>query len=217
MFEIEMKFEVKSPKVFNQIGWRKQLAGYRLSDQEMVQQLDVYFDTKTGRLLRNHAALRVRKKDAEYFAVFKTQLDGNYVRTEVKTPLTESQAQEILNGNFTDTSIEAVQAALIYLQGETVYPVLRVENPREVWMIHNRNEGRMSTKQESVKVCFDDVRYTSNGSRGIEEYELELELKEGEAGFLHKLSEALSQQYGLRMVHESKYQRGVQLLNIFSI
>ena len=52
-------------------------------------------------------------------------------------------------------------------------------------------------------------------SRFFEENELELELKEGDPEFHWKITNLLSLQYTLIPSFQSKYERGVKLLNVF--
>ena len=209
MLEVESKFQMTSPQVFDWIRSQKQVAGYELSDQEMIPQRDTYLDTAAGTLFHHGASLRLRKKKGTDFVTFKTQIEGVEVRAELEMPLTALQVQDLLLGNLTKIRGEAVRAAMTYLKGEGVYPVLHVENPREAWYVRR--------DAEIVKICFDAVRYTNvDGSQCVEEYELELELKQGKERFLQEIAQGLSQRYGLIPTLQSKYERGVALLNVFT-
>lgn len=125
--------------------------------------------------------------------------------------LTEYEAEKIdLLVRLTEIDVDAIQEARNYLKGVKVHPVLHIDNSREVWLAHSEL-GR-------VRICFDDVRYTSaDANHSASEYELEIELIDGQEIFLEKVSQALSQQYGLIPNSHSKYERGVLLLAVFSI
>ncbi len=217
MIEVEAKFQATSPQVFDQIRSQKQVAGYTLSDQTNIPQQDTYLDTTTGTLLRHGASLRLRKRglasraigEGTQLVTFKTQTKGVYIRTELEMPITDQQAQALLSGNLEKIHVEAIEAAVSHLKGEDIFPVLHVENIRETWRI-NSDAG-------CVEVCLDPVRYADvDKTQSVQEYSIELELKDGEAMFLQQIADALSQQYDLIPTSQSKYERGVALLNVFT-
>jgi inorganic triphosphatase YgiF len=208
--EIEAKFQVTSPQMFDQIRLQKEVAGHWLTDQKVVLQRDTYFDTPAGLLCRRGASLRLREKGEECLVTFKSKIKGNSVRTELEMRLTRLQAEDLLNGNLEEIDVEAVQTARAYLNGAEIHPVLHVENTREAWHI-NSEDSR-------IKICFDNVRYTNeNPNRSASEYELELELKEGPETFLQEIAQALSQEYELTPNPLSKYERGITLVTEVAI
>ncbi len=208
-YEVEVKFQVTSPQIFDLIRAQKQVADYRLTNQRIIPQRDTYLDTLAGTLFQQGVGLRLREKKGAYVVTFKRQLQGIHVRMELEDALTAVQAQALLNGNLVDVSGEAVQAAMAYLQAEAIHPVLHVENTRESWHIHAGAGG--------VEICFDDVRYINpEQTQCIQEYELELELKAGDVALLQGIAHALSQQYNLIPSSQSKYERGVELFRLFA-
>ena len=218
MIEVEAKFQAKSPQVFDQIRLQKQVAGYTLSDPRNTPQQDTYLDTTTGLLTRNGAALRIRKKiltagvveEKTQLVTFKAQTEDIYTYTELEMPITDQQVQALLSGNLEKVHVEAVEAAVKYLRGEKVTPILHVENCRETW--------HLNAETGCVEVCLDDVRYTNmDKTQSVHEYGVELELKTGEPEFLQQIADALSQQYDLAPTFQSKYERGVTLLNVFGV
>ena len=207
--EVEVKFQVTSPQIFDLIRAQKQVADYRLTNQRIIPQRDTYLDTLTGRLFQQGVGLRLREKKGAYVVTFKRQLQGIHVRAELEDELTAVQAQALLNGNLVDVSGEAVQATMAYLQAEAIHPVLHVENRRESWHIHAGAGG--------IEICFDDVRYINpEQTQWAQEYELELELKAGDVTLLQDIAHALSQQYNLNPSSQSKYERGVELFRLFA-
>ena len=218
MIEVEAKFQAKSPEVFDQIRLQQQVAGYTLSDQQSTPQQDTYLDTTTGLLIRNGAALRIRKKiltaeatkEKTQLVTFKSQTEDIYTYTELEMPITDQQAQAILSGHLEKVHVDAVEAAMKYLKGEKVFSILYVENCRETWYL--KADGGC------IEVCLDEVRYANRDrTQSVQEYGVELELKTGEPEFLEQIADALSQQYDLIPTFQSKYERGITLLNVFSV
>ena len=218
MIEVEAKFQAELPQVLDQIRARKQVAGYTLSDRRNTPQQDIYLDTTTGLLTRNGAALRLRKqmsvsgatKAKTQLVTFKAQTEQIYTYTELEMPITSQQAQALLSGNLETVHVEAVEAAAKHLKGEKVSPILHVENLRETWCL-NADAG-------CIEVCLDEVRYINKErTQSVQEYGVELELKAGEPGFLRQIADALSEQYNLIPTFQSKYERGLRLLNLCGI
>ena len=218
MIEVEAKFQAKSPQVLDQIRARKQVAGYTLSDWRSTPQQDTYLDTRDGLLTRNSAALRIRQKirapgttaKGETVVTFKAQTEDIYTYTELEMTVTDQEVRVLLSGNLEKVRVEAVEAAVRYLNKETVLPVLHVENLRETWCL-NAEAG-------CIEVCLDQVRYADKDrTQSIQEYGVELELKAGEPAFLQQIANALSQQYDLVPTFQSKYERGIIHLNVFGV
>ena len=218
MIEVEAKFQAKSPQVFDQIRLQKQVAGHNLSDQQTTPQQDTYLDTVTGLLTRNGAALRIRQKmlttevteEKTQLVTFKAQTEDIYTYTELEMPITDQQVQALLSGNLEAVHVEAVEAAVKYLKGEKVFPILYVKNCRETWYL--KADGGC------IEVCLDEVRYANRDrTQSVQEYGVELELKTGESEFLEQVAGILSQQYDLIPTFQSKYERGITLLNVFSV
>ena len=218
MIEVEAKFQAKSPQVLDQIRLQRQVAGYTLSDWRSTPQQDTYLDTRDGLLTRKGAALRIRQKfripgtivEGEAVVTFKAQTEDIYTYTELEMPITDQEVQVLLSGNLEKVRAEAVEAAVRYLNGENVLPVLHVENCRETWCL-NAEAG-------CIEVCLDEVRYADKDkTQSIQEYGVELELKTGEPAFLQQIADALSQQYDLIPTFQSKYERGIIHLNVFGV
>ena len=214
MLEVEAKFQIASPRVFDQIRSRKKVASFTLSNRANILQLDTYLDTTTRTLLRCGASFRLRWKAIGTSAVgegiqlvtFKTPTSGIYTRTELEMPITDQQAQMLLSGNLEKIHNETIEGIVGHLKGAKIFPVLYVKNIRETWQI-NSNAG-------SIEFCLDDVRYANvEKTKSVHEYGVELELKNGEVVFLQQIADVLSQQYDLIPIFQSKYERGIVLLN----
>jgi adenylate cyclase class IV len=128
MHEVEAKFHVTSPEIFNSIRSQKQIGGYELSNRRIVLQRDTYFDASHGSLFNQGASLRLREKGEAYLITFKAKTESDYVCTELETQVPASQAQDFLNGHFANIRVSPIQAALAYIETRPLSPVVQTEN-----------------------------------------------------------------------------------------
>ena len=207
--EIESKFHVESLRVFDLIRSQKQIAGHNLTNQEKVAQYDVYFDTLNGQLFGQGKSFRLRQSCGQYTVTFKEKLTESHVRMEFEETITELQAQRLLDSDLTDVfQVKVIQTAISHLGTNRINPIFCLRNNREKWYL--------DSGLANLEICFDSIQYMDIGqSRFFEENELELELKEGDPEFHWKITNLLSQQYALTPSFQSKYERGVKLLNVF--
>jgi len=207
--EIESKFHVESLRVFDLIRSQKQIAGHNLTNQEKVAQYDVYFDTLNGQLFGQGKSFRLRQGCGQYTVTFKEKLTESHVRMEFEEKITELQAQRLLDSDLTDVfQVKVIQTAISHLGTNRINPIFCLRNNREKWYL--------DSGLANLEICFDSIQYMDIGqSRFFEENELELELKEGDPEFHWKITNLLSQQYALTPSFQSKYERGVKLLNVF--
>jgi len=207
--EIESKFHVESLRVFDLIRSQKQIAGHNLTNQEKVAQYDVYFDTLNGQLFGQGKSFRLRQGCGQYTVTFKEKLTESHVRMEFEETITELQAQRLLDSDLTDVfQVKVIQTAISHLGTNRINPIFCLRNNREKWYL--------DSGLANLEICFDSIQYMDIGqSRFFEENELELELKEGDPEFHWKITNLLSQQYALTPSFQSKYERGVKLLNVF--
>ena len=207
--EIESKFPVESLRIFDLIRSQKQIAGHNLTNQEKVAQYDVYFDTLNGQLFGQGKSFRLRQSCGQYAVTFKEKLTENHVRMEFEETITELQAQRLLDSDLTDVfQVKVIQTAISHLGTNRINPIFCLRNNREKWYL--------DSGLANLEICFDSIQYMDIGqSRFFEENELELELKEGDPEFHWKITNLLSLQYTLIPSFQSKYERGVKLLNVF--
>ncbi len=207
--EIESKFHVESLRIFDLIRSQKQIAGYNLTNQEKAAQYDVYFDTLNGQLFGQGKSFRLRQGCGQYAVTFKEKLTESHVRMEFEETITELQAQRLLDSDLTDVfQVKVIQTAISHLGTNRINPIFCLRNNREKWYL--------DSGLANLEICFDSIQYMDIGqSRFFEENELELELKEGDPEFHWKITNLLSQQYALTPSFQSKYERGVKLLNVF--
>ncbi len=145
----------------------------------------------------------------QYAVTFKEKLTENHVRMEFEETITELQAQRLLDSDLTDVfQVKVIQTAISHLGTNRINPIFCLRNNREKWYL--------DSGLANLEICFDSIQYMDIGqSRFFEENELELELKEGDPEFHWKITNLLSQQYALTPSFQSKYERGVKLLNVF--
>lgn len=180
-----------------------------MTNQEKVVQDDVYFDTLNGQLFGQGKSFRLRQSCGQYAVTFKEKLTENHVRMEFEETITELQAQRLLDSDLTDVfQVKVIQTAISHLGTNRINPIFCLQNNREKWYL--------DSGLANLEICFDSIQYMDIGqSRFFEENELELELKEGDPEFHWKITNLLSQQYTLIPSFQSKYERGVKLLNVF--
>ena len=145
----------------------------------------------------------------QYAVTFKEKLTENHVRIEFEETITELQAQRLLDSDLTDVfQVKVIQTAISHLGTNRINPIFCLQNNREKWYL--------DSGLANLEICFDSIQYMDIGqSRFFEENELELELKEGDPEFHWKITNLLSLQYTLIPSFQSKYERGVKLLNVF--
>ena len=218
--EVEAKFQVASEELFDTIRSAGTVAGYPMASSETVPQRDTYVDTDDATLLRAGWSLRLREKAGVVLVTFKGPFIDEHARTEFEEAITEEQAEALRAGRLADVDTPAVVAALRHVESGHVHAVLCVDNVREAWYIDapcgdgEGSDGRLGR----VKLCFDRVAYTTGADDGASarEFELELELQDGDEMLLRKMAQSLAAEHGLLSHSQSKYERGIELLRVFA-
>ncbi|MBT3269664.1 CYTH domain-containing protein [Candidatus Poribacteria bacterium] len=219
--EVEAKFQVASEELFDGIRSAGTVAGYPMESSETVPQRDTYFDTDDATLLRAGWSLRLREKAGAVLVTFKGPFIDEHARTEFEEAITDEQAEALRAGKLSDVDTPAVVAALRHVESGHVHAVLCVDNVREAWYIDapcgdgEGSDGRLG----QVKLCFDRVAYTTGTDAdavSAREFELEIELQDGDEALLRKMAQSLAAEYDLSPQSQSKYQRGIELLGVFA-
>lgn len=215
--EIEAKFQVASEELFDSIRSAGSVAGHRMTTGDTIPQRDTYFDTAGATLLRDGWSLRLREKAGAVLVTFKGPFTDAHSRAEFEESITEAQAEALRAGRLADVDAPPVAAALGHVGSEPVEAMLYVDNVREAWYI-NAAPTASGGQQGRVKVCFDRVVYSSGGGddASTREFELELELQDGDEAFLQEAAATLAAEYNLSPESRSKYERGVELLGVFA-
>ena len=212
MLEIEEKYPLGSPAVFDAIRTAGHLGGYRFRRSETHDIGHEYLDTGSWALFSKGMCLRVREKAGILYVTFKLEVDQARVRREIEEHITPGDAILLLSGEIEQIPGAAARTAELHIGEGRLRPVLGVQNLREAWYFGD--------DESEVKVCFDRLQFDcliDGASRSASAYELEIELQHGDATFLANIAKALVDDYGLRSESRSKYQRGVAMLGLVSI
>ena len=195
--EVELKM-LLAPEDHQSVLMAPSLAGREVDVQALG---NTYFDTPDFDLVKNRAALRIRKKGESYIQTLKTlgtSVDGLSRRGEWEWRLQEP----VINGQ----ELEKVWPE--NLQGvysSSLRPVFRTDYVRT--LINLEWQGA------NIELALDDGWIiTDSGKEKISE--LELELKSGPEGALHDLARVLGESVTLHPCDESKAERGYRLAGI---
>ncbi|MCL6269235.1 CYTH domain-containing protein [Sansalvadorimonas sp. 2012CJ34-2] len=165
-----------------------------------IQHLDnTYFDTPGFDLMKNRAALRIRKKGDRYIQTLKTlgtSVDGLSRRGEWEWNLGEPVINEQELEKVWPENLQGIYS-------DSLRPVFQTDFERRV--INLEWQGA------SIELALDDGWIiTDSGRQRISE--LELELKSGPEAALHDLARVLGEGVDLTPCDISKAERGYQLV-----
>lgn len=216
--EIEQKFLVVGPTVFNSVRQALQALGnYTLSPTVTKEQVDVYYDTPAWDLLNSGRVLRIRQTDGQLMLTIKspTELEARHCLTPEESaslPMTTERfeyEQPVISLDMMDNQpfVTRYLADLVD-QLQDLTPVLTVFNHRLVL--------ELSQGSATFEVAFDDVTYRA-GATSAKDYMVEIEVKTASTddGNLTKLTAFLQRAIAeLQSSTESKYQRGLRLCSV---
>lgn len=162
----------------------------------------VYFDTPDQRLRRGGIALRVRRQGNRYQQTVKLKCEtkpGMFARHEIEAFIAGPQPSltEITDPEVRERVVAQLAGAAIEASFSTEF---------------QRSERRVQHGASQVLVCFDTGQITTaNGDENI--CEIELELLSGPVGALYALATTLTQLGPVQLGVESKFDRGLRLLD----
>ena len=114
-------------------------------------------------------------------------------------------------GRLHQVVCDVAVAAASYAGTGDLRPVVLAQNQRETEYI--------SSHMGAAKMCFDWVHYASAADDAdapvAEEYELEVELRQGSRSVVVEIAQRLSRGYGLAPQTQSKYEQGAALTGGF--
>lgn len=178
-------------------GWRSTLYGEpRFCD-------DWYYDTDDFRLLNAGASYRARHRwdlliDAEL--TFKRELNGVNKRVELSWSAPRSL---FMFGGHAEVPqcVRDITGDAELLHIISVYSI-----KRDILLDRGSN---------TVVLSIEYIKYLDqiNGGEPVHEHGIEVELKEGDAGSIKELGSRLAEEFGLEEIFESKYGRGLWLLD----
>lgn len=205
--EIEMKYTIRDKACADSI-WEDHFLN-ELGDvdsREAVFMKSAYFDTEDKILSKNDIAFRIRMEGNRIVASLKwngSSEKGLHIREEINVPI--------------DNPIYFLQpSADIFKeseQGRDLIDLIGDKRLISLLEIHFlRRKLRIDTGKSIFEIAIDtgDI-ITSEGSKQI--CELEIELFSGEKEDITAIGNTLAEKYGLTPLNESKYVRGLRLID----
>ncbi|WP_210397324.1 inorganic triphosphatase [Motiliproteus sediminis] len=159
-----------------------------------------YFDTPDQDLNHHAIALRIRRQGQTYIQTLKTRgssQGGLHQRQEWEWPLPSDQL---------DLKLLPAEAFPATINTALLAAAFTTDFQRTSWILNYAAAG----KQALIELVLDDG-WVSNGSQRDPIYEVELELKQGDAGTLISFARALAATLPLRICRISKAERGYRL------
>lgn len=201
--ETEIKLKV-TPQVLTRV---RSHALIRQSQQETWQEkklFNIYYDTPDFALTQEKIALRTRKTGEQFIQTLKTQgtsVAGLSQRNEWEWPLSSEDLDttQLTSDIWPSTLAESVKNQLV--------PIFRTDFVRQQTLVQWQHNGVQSV----IEVALDEGTIaTEDKSESI--CEVELELKQGQAGALFDLAVQIAQDLPVLTSEISKAERGYRLL-----
>jgi inorganic triphosphatase YgiF len=198
--EVELKLEV-APGDLPALKRHRLLHALTQGRATTRQLRSVYFDTPEGDLARRHVALRLRTSGTRWVQTLKTPnngVAGLFVRGEWEVPVAGDRpdlariADPLLREELSKE-----------LAGKPLEPIFETEL---------RRTRRVLREEGNELLCELDVGELRCAAGRLPICELELELREGDPGYLYQLALELLADVTLRPALESKGERGQALL-----
>lgn len=215
--EIELKLSASAEKIQQVKQW---LAELRRSedtsaelDWEQKSLKNTYYDTKNHRLRQTDIGLRIRKDGDHYIQSVKSAgrvVGGLYQRNEAENELPAPELQ-------LDLVVEPYLMILLEEAEEEdgpFAPIFTTNFTRDVVTISVDDSQVEVALDHGVISCVDTDAKAVDGSDNDKRQDLcevELELKDGEAGVLFNLGQKLIDKFGLVLDSQSKAERGYRL------
>ena len=159
----------------------------------------IYYDTRSGNIANNKAALRVRKESGQWIGCYKatTGEERRFIEEEVEL------SEQDLDSEDWISSLQHYSDLIKIASEEEIEPKLKIDTRRKVY--------ELTYKNMLLEIVFDWVDYLE----GLKQEErVEVELKKGDYKdfniFVQNFEEEIK---GLKETQISKYQRARELLN----
>lgn len=190
MIEQEYKWQAKTPADFIKFKHALTDTDFRKSLSKVLI-MDSYFDDAQGTLAAQKAVLRLRSTDGEYEAVYKTA-------SEIKNGFVKRREETFPIFAKSHTRALSQFKGVAHKNWPALGPVKQlfiIKNKRQILLL----ESPVLT----VEVCFDDCNILV-GAKNIKMFEIEMELKKGDAAMLAELAQKLTKASGLNYAQVSK-------------
>lgn len=207
VIEIEKKYYVNDESVFKDIEkYLEEQKDYSINIEKEIKQIDYYYDTDNSDLQNHNSTLRIRNK-------------GDICELTIKRPVEDQsddndqnkrfEFQKQIKVNSIETEFDFIYEHLDFLdKKDVIKPSLTIHNTRTPIIL----------KKKSIlfEMVFDRVIYENNEVSSVSDYQIEIELK---SDYPHSVNLKLFTDdierniEGLKSTHESKYLRGISVLN----
>lgn len=199
--EHEFKF-VASKEDLERVARVKTFAGFKRGESRKALQKDTYLDSADLLLLKNHASLRIRQKEGDFFLNFKqgqVSGEGEFIRDEREMWVDMVEIDKIRLGI---SDIAPVSLAKKITGNSPLKHVIEVLN--------NRRFIELVNGDEKMELSLDWIKFSRDG-RVVEGYEVEVENRGADQQSLSGVAGFLSERFSLIPSIWSKYERGIKL------
>jgi len=204
--EIELKYKIHDKSQLKEIMGDSDLKAIEeKGSHEEIYMKAAYFDTKDGVLSKNDIAFRVRMEGVKVVGTLKWNDSNNgglYTREEINVPI--NSAICFLNPD-----------PAIFKESDMGKDLLELLNGRPLCCVLEmkflRNRRRIDTGKAICELSLDEGEIiTDYGNAVIRE--MEIELYSGEQSDMIRIGQKIAGKYGLEPELESKYARGLKLI-----
>ena len=190
MIEQEYKWQARTPADFVKFKKALQDTDFRKSLSNILI-MDSYFDDAQGTLAAKKAVLRLRSANGVYEAVYKTA-------SEIKNGFVKRREETFPIFAKSHTRALSQFKGLVRKNWPVLGPV------KQLFIIKNKRQVLLlESPSFSAEVCFDDCNILV-GEKNIKMFEIEMELKKGDAAMLAELAQRLTKASGLNYAQVSK-------------
>lgn len=217
--EVEAKFAVSEPKLFEELLKRKTAQeGYRFGQPVEKEVRDLYLDTSDFRLLRMGYQLRLRVGEAQWVMAVKSRGVGSevgiYRRIEIEESLDDKHCPDCACD--LPRQIGEALAAVLDKRAKLI-PVCVIDQTRKVLEVTATTPGHKRSEAQVLGLLSLDemrIRQEIEGAVLARAYELEVELAKGiDVAELQVIADRLIGGYGLVPSQESKLERSLAILS----
>jgi len=207
--EIELKYRIDSVEQYESIladGW---IAAHAENEEpEIVRMKAAYYDTEDHILIRHNIAFRIRCENERTVATLKWSDDddgisGLYIRSEINIPVSDQCCFFDPDPSIFKESKEG-QDLLDIIDGK---PLANIFD-----MVFTRKRFRIDYEQSILEIALDEGVIVI-GDNNIQLRELEIEIYSGIKEDLLAVGKKLANKYRLEPELQTKFSRGVELIN----